>query len=95
MIVEARPIKEALMYVTIMSFTHIVIETNSLSLRNILTKTWKIPWEIIELIEDITDMMQSRNMVVRHINREANQLADITANTTVQTETKLTYITFQ
>lgn len=85
---EAKAIREALIYSTSHGFQLLVLETDSLSLRNILVKNWKIPWEIVELVEYIFIMMEEYNVQIKHRFREANQLADYIADTTVQTEVK-------
>lgn len=76
MIVETRAIKEALVYATSHGFHYIVLKTNSLSLRNILVKNWKILWEIIELVEHIFTMIETCSVQIMHTFRKANQLAN-------------------
>ncbi|KAK4733812.1 hypothetical protein R3W88_008073 [Solanum pinnatisectum] len=56
-----------------------------------ISGSWRIPWEIIEKVEDIQEIMQQINVHVWHIFREANQLANVIANTTINTKHKLVF----
>ncbi|WMV37078.1 hypothetical protein MTR67_030463 [Solanum verrucosum] len=47
---------------------------------------WRIPWELIERIEEIHEMMKIINIQIRHIFREANQLADFITNIAIEQE---------
>lgn len=53
MIAEVIGIREALKYCSIHGWTNIMMETDSLALRNVLNLDCKIPWEILEIMEDI------------------------------------------
>lgn len=92
MIVEARATKEGLIYCVTQGFQHVELEVDSLSPRNFLIKL-KIPWEIIELVEDIFTLMESCNIQITHTLR-GNQLADFIANTAMQTDEKQTFMDF-
>jgi len=59
--------------------------------KNMITRNWRIPWEIMEMIEDIHDIVIQLNVHVQHIFREANQLADYIANTTINKKDKHGY----
>lgn len=49
--------------------------------------SWKIPWEITEVLEDITGEMQRQNVTIRHTFREGNHMVDYLANLAInQTE---------
>lgn len=59
-IAKVRAIKGALTYYDRQELGLVVLETDSLSLKNILTKSCKIPWEIVDIVEEILDIMKSR-----------------------------------
>lgn len=67
------------------------LETDSLSLKNMISRDWKIPWELAERLEEIQKIINLMNVQVKHIFREANQLADFNANTTTDKEDKQQY----
>ncbi|WMV09739.1 hypothetical protein MTR67_003124 [Solanum verrucosum] len=67
-------------YCLTQSFEKIILETNSLTLKNILTKQWKTPWEQAEKIEEIQKAITGKQVKMKHIFREANSLADYLAN---------------
>lgn len=41
-----------------------------------VTKKWKIPWDMIEIIEAIQSKVQAIQFEMMHVYREANMLAD-------------------
>ncbi|KAK4714445.1 hypothetical protein R3W88_020352 [Solanum pinnatisectum] len=67
------------------------LETDSLALKNMISGSWRIPWEIVEKVEDIQEIMQQINVQVWNVFTEANQLADVIANTAINTEHKLVF----
>lgn len=91
---EVRAIKGALTYYDRQELGLIVLETDSLSLKNILTKSCKIPWEIVDIVEEILDIMKSRINQIIHVVREANNLANYLSNITCDSEEKHNYTTF-
>lgn len=76
-------------------WTNIEVETDSLALTNILNNVWKIPWEILEMVEDIVQIKQERNILIKHVYKEGNQVADFIANIAINTDSKQVYNTFQ
>ncbi|KAH0636655.1 hypothetical protein KY289_036570 [Solanum tuberosum] len=64
-------------------------ETDSLALKNMITGSWRIPWEIVEKVEDIHEIVQQINVQVWHVFSEVNQLADFIANTTIDAVARL------
>lgn len=50
---------------------------------NMIKDTWKIPWELFDIIEEIQDLIGELRARIRHIYREANQLAHHLANKVV------------
>lgn len=57
-----------------------VLETDSLVMINIIKEIWKILWEIIEVVEEIKMLVRNQGVVIQHIFREGNQLANFLAN---------------
>ncbi|KAH0651617.1 hypothetical protein KY285_031747 [Solanum tuberosum] len=85
---EVRAVWEALKYCISQRMSNVHMDTDSLILKNMIVKNWKIPWEFAEKMEDIHEMVTQINVNVQHIFREANQLADFVANTAINREGK-------
>lgn len=49
----SRAVYEALKISTVKGFKQMVLETDSLTLRNIIQRVWKVPWQIAEIMEYI------------------------------------------
>ncbi|MCD7453913.1 hypothetical protein HAX54_022669 [Datura stramonium] len=77
---EAMAIIQALRYVNGTQEQRVIIETDSMQLEKVIQKTWKVPWKIVTIIEEIWEIMSSRNVRVVHVTREGNKLADYIAN---------------
>ncbi|XP_060195431.1 uncharacterized protein LOC132624709 [Lycium barbarum] len=77
---EAMAIVQALRYMKERQYQQIIIETDSLLLKNIILKVWETPWQIIEMVEEIWRLMNNKTVRVIHIMREGNMLADHLAN---------------
>lgn len=56
------------------------METDSLVLNKMLSMEWKIPWEIVHLMEEIQQKSRFVKLQIHHTYREANTLADFLAN---------------
>lgn len=57
-----------------------MIETDTTSLKKMILRTWRITWEIAEILEDIIREVKQQQVTIRHIYREGNQMADYLAN---------------
>ncbi|XP_075097918.1 uncharacterized protein LOC142175239 [Nicotiana tabacum] len=77
---EALAILEALKYYEGQGYIHIMMQTNSLLLKNAIEGSWAVPWAIVEHIEEIASIMERCNVKFSHIMREGNCLADHLAN---------------
>lgn len=95
MVAEMSTIREAIKYCRHMGLQQVLVETDSLSSKNILSGNWRIPWEIAEIVEDIIDLSKSSNIIFKHIFREGNQLADFITNLAIQQEGKHQFSSFQ
>ncbi|XP_049352605.1 uncharacterized protein LOC125817063 [Solanum verrucosum] len=58
----------------------VILEIDSLSLKNILDGIWEIPWVIVMEIERINMLMKDKEVIVENILREGNQLTDFFTN---------------
>lgn len=47
--------------------SNVVIEIDSLGMRKILSQEWKIPWEIVHIVEEIQEMREFIVNQVQHI----------------------------
>lgn len=77
---ESSTIIWCLRYCSNRNIQNVIVETNSLSLLKIIRGIWQIPWHIMEHIEEIRTHMASIHAEIKHIFREANNLADSLAN---------------
>ncbi|KAH0722533.1 hypothetical protein KY290_005185 [Solanum tuberosum] len=80
---ESMAIWKALQYCLSQGFEQVSLETNSLTLKNILVRNWKTPWELVERVEDIQEIMSHMDVTIKHIFRKVNQLADYIANVAI------------
>lgn len=77
---EATAVFRALQFVSRNTCQNIVLESDSLSILKFLKNEWRVPWEIIDVIEDTLELMQQKTVKLSHTFREGNQLADYLAN---------------
>ncbi|KAH0662539.1 hypothetical protein KY284_027470 [Solanum tuberosum] len=70
----------ALKYIETAQLDKVIIETDSLLLKNIVERVWKVPWKVVNILEEIWRLMQGKTVVISHIFREGNKLADYLAN---------------
>ncbi|WMV13503.1 hypothetical protein MTR67_006888 [Solanum verrucosum] len=91
---ETTTVWKALQHCKRQGITHIILETDSLSLKNMIRRDWKVPWTLIERIEKIQDNMNILNTQVVHIYREGNQLVDYNTNIAINHEDKQQYASF-
>ncbi|WMV54573.1 hypothetical protein MTR67_047958 [Solanum verrucosum] len=71
---------DALKYIKTTQLDKVIIETVSLVLKNIVERVWKVPWKVVNILEEIWKLMQRKTLVISHIFREWNKLADYLAN---------------
>ncbi|KAK6791865.1 hypothetical protein RDI58_010946 [Solanum bulbocastanum] len=91
---EARAIQAALSISAKKGFQNLVIETDSMSLMKMILKTWRIPWEIAEILKYIIREVQQQEVTIKHIYREGNQMADYLANFAIGQTTIQEYVNF-
>jgi len=77
---EAIAIREGLQYCLDKHFQQIIIETDSLSMVNILNGEWESPWSVTMEVNSINRIRNSISVRVQHSFREGNTLADFFAN---------------
>ncbi|KAH0664999.1 hypothetical protein KY285_026205 [Solanum tuberosum] len=72
--------KEGLQYCVNNNLMPLIMETNSLILKKIIDEIWEIPWSISVDIRCIKKMLKDKDVVVIHIFREGNCVADCLTN---------------
>ncbi|KAM3340710.1 hypothetical protein P3S68_028344 [Capsicum galapagoense] len=92
---EAIAIKEALDFCYEKDFKNLIIETDSLGLRKMIIKQWKVPWQIVEIIEDIRIYIHLINATITHTFRKGNTVADSLANEVIESKAMYEYHCFQ
>ncbi|WMV26802.1 hypothetical protein MTR67_020187 [Solanum verrucosum] len=85
---------EALRYCKRVGLEDIWLESDSLSLVKYLTNSWKVPWDIIELVEECRSLMVITKAKIQHTLREGNTLTDFIANTVLGSEGVVHFDTF-
>lgn len=95
LIAEAIAIRKALEFCRTQALHNIILETDLLSLQKIIIKEWKVPWEIVQWVEDVWHYTESSNIRIMHTYREANYLADHIANIGITIQDKHQVWTFQ
>ncbi|WMV47500.1 hypothetical protein MTR67_040885 [Solanum verrucosum] len=60
-----------------------------------ILKQWKVPWEIVERVEDIRKRLHQLDAKIIHIFREGNTVADSLANEVIETQDTKEYHIFQ
>lgn len=71
-----------------------VLESDSLSVIKFIKGEWRVPWEIMEIIEEIIALTQGMNVHFADIYREGNQLADALANSAINQTQKMQCLEF-
>lgn len=92
--VETTAVLHGLRFCTQQGFSRVILETDSMAMRNMLMREWKIPWELIEIIEEARDIVEKYQYRVTHVYREGNQLADALANHAIDKNERCTYSMF-
>ncbi|KAK4378807.1 hypothetical protein RND71_000669 [Anisodus tanguticus] len=77
---EAMAILEAARYCLSKHVFSLILETDSLLMKNILDREWRPPWNIAFMVEELLEIIDNSDVQVLHILREGNQLADHLAN---------------
>ncbi|KAK4728475.1 hypothetical protein R3W88_021463 [Solanum pinnatisectum] len=63
---EALAIYDALSYCHDNDFRQVIIETDSLCLKRMILKQWRVPWEMVERIEEIRNRLQQLKSQIIH-----------------------------
>lgn len=61
-------------------FLFVILESDSLSLKNILDGNWEFPWCIDMEVKRIRMLTPEKEVVVEHTLREGNKLANVFTN---------------
>ncbi|XP_047249936.1 ribonuclease H-like [Capsicum annuum] len=93
MVAEAEAIMQAATHCSQSGQDKIIIQTDSLAMQKFLSHEWETPWKIADTVNRIKLLLQNKQVQIRHIFREGNQLADYLANLTFEQE-KFIFTTF-
>ncbi|XP_060210685.1 uncharacterized protein LOC132637641 [Lycium barbarum] len=80
LVAEAMALQEGFKYCVTNDLLPVILETDSMTLKMILTGHWEIPWSISLIIKDITRLRRDKEVRVEHVLREGNGLADFLTN---------------
>lgn len=67
---EAMAILHALNFIKTAQMDRVMIEIDSLLMKNIVEKSQKVPWRVATILEEIWRLMHGRTMIIKHILRE-------------------------
>lgn len=73
---------------------NMILETDSLTLKNIISNKWRTPWAHASKIVEIQRTISKHNIQVHHVFREANKLADYFANLALEQHGLLKFMIF-
>lgn len=71
-----------------------ILESDSLAILRILEGQINPPWEIVEIVEEIIQHVQTQQITIQQIFTEGNQLADYLANKTLQEDKTMVFEEF-
>lgn len=91
---EALAIMDALTYCQIHNVEGVIIETGSLILTKMIKNQWKVPWELVENVEDIRYKLGTVQEKVIHTFKEGNTVVDALANEVIEEHSKNEYNRF-
>lgn len=77
---EAYAILKAAIHVDQTHKRKVIIQTDSLLMQKVLIREWICPWNVIDYVEQIWKIINSKQVQYHHIMREGNQLADHLTN---------------
>lgn len=80
LVAEALALRLRLEYCIKHNLMSLCFETDSLAVHKFVTNQWEIPWGISNEIRRIQNLIKGRKVVVQHIYRQGNQLADFLVN---------------
>jgi len=67
---ESMAIWKALMFCLSQDYQQVSLETDSLTLKKLLIRNWRIPLELVERVEVIQEIMSQMNVTINHILRK-------------------------
>lgn len=94
-VVEAKAIIEGLVYCVERQLHPLIMETDSLVMRNIIDGEWETPWCIGAEMTRIKDIKSIYNVLFQHVLREGNTVVDFLANLVLSFVGTITFQSFQ
>lgn len=73
---EAVAMLQGLKYCVTCNYSRILLQTDSVLLKNVVEGIWSSPWNVVGHVDDIKALMESCEVRVSHIMNEGNKLAD-------------------
>ncbi|WMV41314.1 hypothetical protein MTR67_034699 [Solanum verrucosum] len=80
LIAEAKELVVGLEFCILTHYTQVEMETDSLTMKNVLKGIWEVPWEISLEVKKFKELRKSGVIRVEHVFREGNQMVDYFAN---------------
>ncbi|XP_070034275.1 uncharacterized protein [Nicotiana tomentosiformis] len=80
LVTEAKALMEGILYYFQNQLHPMIIKTNSLVLKTITEGQWAVPWSINKELKKINKIKGQFNVILQHVFREGNAVADFLAN---------------
>lgn len=77
---EIKAITMGLEYCRTKEIFPVILETGSLAVKKMIYGEWDVPWSVTMEIRKIKHLMKEREVVIEHVFREGNKVADFLAN---------------
>ncbi|KAH0650163.1 hypothetical protein KY284_030075 [Solanum tuberosum] len=95
LVAKARAIREGLFLCKEHHLSHVIIETGSMAMVQILEGRWDVPWTVTLEVNSINCLRRSLSASVHHIFREGNTLTNYFANLVFDFVSDYQFIHFQ
>ncbi|XP_060202597.1 uncharacterized protein LOC132631015 [Lycium barbarum] len=80
LIAKAVALRNGVAYCESHNLWPLIVETDSLSMKNFISNEWEVPWSIILIIKEINRMGRNQTTQIQYIFREGNAVADFLTN---------------
>lgn len=91
---EAVAIKYGLEYCVLHEFLPMEIETDSLTMKNVLAGIWNVPWSIAMGVNVVEELRRNKKVQFCHVLGEGNRLVDYVTNIVFDFAGEITFNNF-
>ncbi|KAM3357206.1 hypothetical protein P3S68_023920 [Capsicum galapagoense] len=84
-VTEALAVLKATTHCKKAGYNQAFIQTDSMLIKRVLNREWECPWYIADIVADIEENIQGKQIIIQNIYREGNKLANYLANYALDT----------